>query len=131
MIVADASVVVAALVAAGPAGERARARLAGDVIAAPHVLDLEVTSAVRRLAAAGILDDRSARQCLHDLAALRVRRAPHVRLLPRCWELRQNLTVYDAAYIALAELLDVRVVTADRRLAVAPGIRCEVELLAA
>ena len=64
-----------------------------------------------------------------DLASLPLRRARHVNLLSRCWELRENLTPYDAAYVALAEALDVTLVTADRRMAQAPGPRCTVEVL--
>ena len=80
---------------------------------------------------AGQLDERRVRLALTDLAALPIRRAPHRPLLARCWELRDNVTVYDAAYVALAELLDVVLLTADARLASAPpGTRCEFELLA-
>ena len=64
-----------------------------------------------------------------DLSELPIRRVSHRRLLDRCWELRQNLTVYDAAYVALAELLDLVLVTGDLRLSKAPGLRCQVELL--
>jgi predicted nucleic acid-binding protein len=62
-----------------------------------------------------------------DLEQVPLTRCPHVPLLHRCWELRHNLTTYDAAYVALAELLDAALLTADRRLARASGIRCEVE----
>jgi predicted nucleic acid-binding protein len=92
--------------------------------------DLEVASVLRRAALAGRLDDRRAGQALADLDALPLRRAPHVPLLPRIWELHRNVTVYDAAYIALAEALDVPLVTSDQRLGRAPGARCEVELVA-
>ncbi len=64
-----------------------------------------------------------------DLAALSLDRMPHRPLLARCWELRDNLTPYDASYVALAERLGVTLVTADARLARAPGIRCDVEVL--
>ncbi|MBA2437334.1 MAG: type II toxin-antitoxin system VapC family toxin, partial [Acidimicrobiia bacterium] len=67
---------------------------------------------------------------LADLESLRLERVPHRRMLRRCWELRDNVTVYDAAYVALAEHLGVTLVTADRRLTEAPGPRCEVELIA-
>jgi len=129
LIVVDASVVVTALADDGPDGDRARQRLRGERLAAPHLLDLEVTSAWRRLAAAGHLDERRARLALADLQGLRVVRVWHATLLDRCWELRDNFTVYDAAYVALAELLEVTLVTADGKLAKAPGARCPIEAL--
>ena len=78
---------------------------------------------------AGALDSRRAGLALDDLAALPVQRAPHLPLLRRCWELRENLTVYDAAYVSLAEALQVLLLTGDRRLARAPGPRCQIEVL--
>ena len=129
MIVVDASVIVTALADDEPDGDRARERLRGERLAAPHLLDLEVTSAWRRLVAAGELDERRARLALADLQGLRVERVRHGSLLDRCWELRGNLTVYDAAYVALAELLEVILVTADAKLAKAPGSRCPIEVL--
>ncbi len=129
MIVVDASVVVTALADDGADGDQVRERLRAERLVAPHLLDLEVLSAWRRLAAAGGLDDRRVVLALADLGALRVERVAHGALLGRCWELRSNLTVYDAAYVALAEALDVSLLTADRRLAEAPGIRCPVELI--
>lgn len=129
MIVVDASVIVTALGDDGPDGDRARQRLRGERLAAPHLLDLEVTSAWRRLAAAGDLDERRARLALADLQGLRVDRVRHGTLLDRCWELRDNLTVYDAAYVALAELLEVTLVTADGQLSRTPGARCPIEVL--
>ena len=129
MIVVDASVVVTALGDDGPDGEHARRRLRGERLAAPHVFDLEVTSAWRRLASTGEVDGRRAELAIADLRGLRVDRVPHGPLLDRCWELRANLTVYDAAYVALAEVLDVTLLTADSRLASALGCRCPIELL--
>jgi predicted nucleic acid-binding protein len=130
VIVVDASVVVTALADDGPDGEHARRRLRGVRLAAPHVIDLEVTSAWRRLASAGDLDPRRAEMAIADLRSLRLDRVPHAPLLDRCWELRANLTVYDAAYVALAEVLDTTLLTADSRLANAPGRRCPTDLLA-
>ena len=129
MIVVDASVVVTGLADDGPGGDQVRARLRSERLVAPHLLDLEVISAWRRLAAAGALDERRAALARHDLASLRIDRIAHVPLLERCWELRGALSVYDAAYVAIAELLEVPLLTADRRLAAAPGIGCEVEVL--
>jgi predicted nucleic acid-binding protein len=120
VIVIDASVLAAAL---GDDGDAARKRLRGQELAAPEIVDLEVTSVWRRT----LTDERRAALALTDLAELPLTRAPHRPLLPRCWQLRHNLTPYDAAYVALAEVLDVALVTADRRLARATGIRCAVE----
>jgi predicted nucleic acid-binding protein len=130
MIVVDASVVASALGDDGQDGERARARLAGERLAAPELIDLEVVSVWRRAACSGRLDPRRAGQALRDLADLPLARAPHAPLIARVWALRDNLSPYDAAYVALAEALDETFVTADRGIARAPGVRCEVEQLA-
>ena len=129
MLVVDASVLAPALGDDGSDGDTARARLHGEALTAPELIDLEVASVVRRQLLAGHLDRRRAEMALTDLVALPVRRVPHRRLLGRCWQLRQNLTVYDASYVALAELLDVVLVTSAVRLSLAPGIRCRVEVL--
>ena len=129
MIVVDASVIVTALADDGADGDRARHRLRGERLVAPHVIDLEVVSAWRRLAAAGAMDGRRVELAMADLLALRLERVGHGPLLGRCWELRANLMVYDAAYVALAEALSATLVTADRRLADAPGCRCVVDVL--
>jgi predicted nucleic acid-binding protein len=129
VIVVDASVLVTGLADDGGDGDRVRERLRNERLAAPQVIDLEVASAWRRLLAAGHLDERRAALALADLAALRIERAPHRSLLERCWELRDDLTIYDAAYVALAELVGTVLLTGDARLANAPGIRCEVELV--
>ena len=129
MIVVDASVLVPALSDDGHDGAEARARLASHVLVAPELIDLEVVSVFRRLARMGRLEARRVNLALADLDDLPLRRAPHLPLLTRCWELRGNMTIYDAAYIALAEAMEVVFVTADARLARAPGIGCEVEVL--
>jgi predicted nucleic acid-binding protein len=129
LIVVDASVLAPALADDGADGDGARDRLAGERLAVPALADLEVTLVLRRAALSGRLDDRRAGQALSDLAALPLRRAPHLPLLARIWQLRENLTVYDAAYVALAEALEVSLLTSDRRLSKAPGIQCEVEVL--
>lgn len=125
----DASVLVTALGDDGPDGERHRQRLRGQRLAAPHLLDVEVVSAWRRLAAAGHLDERRAALARADLRSLPIDRVPHAPLLERSWELRANLTCYDAAYVALAELIGVPLVTADAKLASTPGPRCTIEVL--
>lgn len=129
MIVVDAAVIATALADDGPDGDRARAALATHELAAPELIDLEVASVYRRLSSSGRLDDRRARLALADLEALPLVRGAHAGLLARCWELRHNLTVYDAAYVALAEVLSAPLLTADARLAKAPGVRCEITLL--
>jgi len=129
VIVADASVLAVALADDGPDGDQARARLRGERVILPELADLEVASVLRRQLAAGAVDARRAGLALADLAALPAQRAPHRRLLARCWELRDNLTVYDAAYVALAEAMQATLLTADRRLARAPGPRCPIEIL--
>lgn len=129
MIVVDASVLAPALGDDGDDGDRARARLRGERLIAPHLIDVEVASAWRGLAAAGHLSARRVALALTDLQELPIRRAPHKPLLARCWELRANLTMYDATYVALAEALEAPLITADKRLAAAPGLRCQVEVL--
>jgi predicted nucleic acid-binding protein len=129
VLVVDASVLAPALADDTFDGDTARARLRGQALIAPELIDLEVASVLRRQLLAGDLDTRRAEQALADLVDLPMRRVPHRRLLGRCWELRENLSVYDAAYVALAELLDVVLVTGDVRLSRAPGLRCQVEVL--
>jgi predicted nucleic acid-binding protein len=129
VIVVDASVLTTALGDDGVDGRRARTRLSGEQLVAPEVIDLEVISAWRRLCAAGQLGSDRASQAVADLLAFRVERVPHKPLLQRCWELRDNVTVYDAAYIALAETIRATLLTADERLTNAPGARCAFELL--
>lgn len=131
MIVVDASVMAPALGDDGPDGDLARARLRGERLVAPYLIDLEVVSVWHRQVAAGAMDVRRAELALADLVATPIRRAPHEPLLPRCWQLRANLTTYDAAYVALAEALGAPLVTADRRLGRAVGIRCEIIVLRA
>lgn len=129
MIVVDASVVVVALADDGDDGDRARGRLRDERLAAPHLIDIEVVSAWRRLAAAGQIDERRAGMARADLRELRIERVPHGPLVERCWQLRSNLTAYDAAYVALAEMIDAPLLTADAKLANTPGPRCTIEVL--
>jgi len=128
VIVADASVLVVALADDGPDGDQARARLRGERLTVPELADLEVGSVLRRQIKAGALNSRRARLALDDLAALPARRAPHRPLLRRCWELRDNLTIYDAAYVALAEAMNTALLTGDQKLARAPGPQCPIEI---
>jgi len=130
LIVVDASVLAPALGDDGPAGQRARERLRDEDLAAPELIDLEVVAVLRRAARARHLQPARAAEAMKNLVALPMARVSHRFLIERIWELRENLTSYDASYIALAELLDTPLVTADRGLAQAPGARCEVSLLA-
>lgn len=129
MLVVDASVLAVALADDDRDGDVARERLRGEGLAAPELIDLEVASVLRRQLLGGALSPRRASFALLDLADLPLERAPHLPLLARCWELRENLTVYDAAYVALAEALEVALVTGDSRMAQAPGLRCAIEVL--
>lgn len=128
MLVVDASVLVVALADDGTDGDVARARLRGEDLAAPDLIDLEVASVLRGRLAGGHIDLRRAELALDDLSDLPMARVPHRRLIARCWELRSNLTVYDAAYVSLAEALDATLLTGDARLARARGPRCSIEV---
>lgn len=129
MIVVGAGVVVEAVGGSSERNLAATRRIQQEAAIAPQVLDLEVASALRSLVRRGGLPEPLARLALRHLAVLPIVRMPHEPLLERCWELRQNLTVYDASYVALAETTGARLLTSDRRLARAPGVRCEIELL--
>jgi predicted nucleic acid-binding protein len=125
-VVVDASVVVAALVDAGPVGRWAETWIAADALAAPHLLPAEVTNVVRRACAAGELSTQDAALALTDLADLDVSLFGFGPVAERVWELRDNLSAYDAWYAALAEALACPLVTLDRRLARTPGLACPV-----
>ena len=128
MIVVDASVLVNALADDDTDGDRARERLLADTdLHAPSLVDLEVVSVLRWHVGAGDLDDRRARLAIADLHALSLTRYPHLPLVERVWELRHNLTPYDASYVALAEALQCTLLTADHRLSRAPGPACPME----
>lgn len=129
MIVVDGSVAVTAVAAVGRGADRALRRIARELALAPHVLDLEVTSALRRMLRRGEVTADGARRGLRRLDGLGIRRVGHAPLIARCWELRDNLTPYDASYVALAEQTGATLLTGDAHLARAPGIECEVELL--
>ena len=130
MIVADNSVVTELLVGSDQTLATAIARvLDGRPVVVPELLDLEAVSAIRRLARAGAIDDAVAGRAVRALADLPFERAPHAPLIPRIWELRDNVSPYDAAYVALAETLGASLLTTDARLSRAPGLRCTVELI--
>ena len=129
MIVVDASVVVSALLIDGEEGDAAREALRSDAAHAPHLLDVEVTSAVRRWVLAGRLPVEEARSSIRDLADLAITRHGHEPVLDRVLDLRDAVSAYDGTYLALAELLGATMVTGDRRLSRAPGVRCPVSVI--
>ena len=130
MIVVDASVVANALADDSADGELARRRLTeASVLAAPDLVDVETVSVLRRRWLAGDLTARRFSAAVDDLATLKLTRLPTLPLMRRAYELRANVTPYDATYVAVAEHLSWRLVTADARLARAPGIRCTVEII--
>ena len=129
MLVIDASVLAVALLDDGPDGDQIRHRLRGEELAAPALIDLEVASVWRGLARGGHLDARRVGLALDDLRDLPIQRVEHTPFLVRCWELRDNLTIYDAAYIALAETLQAPLLTGDRRLSRSTGPGCAIEVI--
>ena len=129
MLVIDASVLAVALLDDGQDGDTVRDRLRGEQLAAPALIDLEVASVWRGRARDGHLDPRRVRLALDDLQELPLQRVEHTSLLVRCWELCDNLTIYDAAYVALAEALQAPLLTGDRRLARSTGPRCTIEVM--
>jgi len=130
LIVIDASAVIEMLL--GLDGAEAvieRAFSKNETLHAPHLLDVEVAQVVRRYWRAGELTAARGEEALHDLADLPIQRYPHEPLLGRIWQLRSNVTAYDAAYIALAEGLAAGLLTLDKALARVPGVRVAVEVL--
>lgn len=125
MIVIDAGVVVSLLV-----GGLDAASLGEDELAVPHLIDSEVTNALRRLVLRGDLTDTQGAAALAGFLALALTRFAAHSLRPRMWELRHNLSAYDATYLALAEQIDARaLLTTDRRLAGVPRPRCAIEVV--
>lgn len=124
MIVVDASAMVAFLADGDAIGEATRSIIADHGVAYPSLLPFEVTSTMRRLVTNRATDARFAHQCLARLAAFRATEVGFGPLADRIWELRGQVTAYDAAYVALAELFDVPLLTLDDRLRRAKGSRC-------
>jgi predicted nucleic acid-binding protein len=129
MIVLDASAAVDWFLQT-PAGRRIESRIFShkESLHTPHLLDLEVTQVLRRLVRQGVVSARRADEAASDLLNLRIQRYPHFPFLPRIWQLRHNLSAYDAAYIVLAEELGAALVTRDSRLASSPGHSATIEL---
>lgn len=130
MIVLDASAAVDWLLQTA-AGQLIDSRIfsRNESLHAPYLLDVEVAQVLRRLVRSGSLPAQRAQEAVDDLVDLSMTRYSHVVLLPRIWQLRHNLTAYDAAYVALAEVLDAPVVTRDGRMAAAHGHRAAIEVL--
>ena len=129
MIVLDASVLANIVGDDGLIGEASRARLAAATEASiPDLADVETVAVLRKRWLAGDLTNRRFRSAIDDLLALPIARFPTGPLMVRAYELRGNVTAYDASYIALAEGLACTLVTADVRLARAPAIKCRVEI---
>lgn len=130
LAVVDASVLVAFYAADDPRRQAVAVRLAGgDALYAPAHLDAEIVSALRGLSRSNKALDAAAPRALRHLADFPIRRVPLASLLQRIWQLRSNVTAYDAAYVALAEGLDAPLITCDSRLAESSGPHCAFELL--
>ena len=130
MIVVDASAVLEFLLQT-PIGGRVEARLfRSDVeFHAPHLIDVEVTQGLRRLVRTGDVSADRAAEAIEDLRDLDLHRHPHLDLVDRAWMLRENVTAYDAMYVALAEALDATIVTCDAPLAKTPGHRARIDVV--
>lgn len=126
MIVVDASVLVAASVLADDAADWARRVIVVDDLAAPHLAPVEAQQAIRRLLQRDAIGVRIANQARLDVLAVNLDLHPFAPFADRVWSLRENLTAYDAWYVAVAEALDCPLATLDRRLADAPGLSCDV-----
>jgi predicted nucleic acid-binding protein len=130
VIVADASALVEVLLRKQTADAiAARLFASGLALHVPYLLDVEVAHVIRRHAAGGEIVPERGHELLRDFVDIPMQRHPHDWLLPRIWELRHNLTAYDALYIALAEALDAPLITRDARLATAPGHYAKVEVV--
>jgi predicted nucleic acid-binding protein len=130
MIVVDASVIVALLVDNTDVGEAVRIRLQGDVqTSAPDLINLETLSGLRKLERAALISSNQRSNAVARLQQLGIGREPTTPMIQRIEQLRDSVTPYDAAYVALAEALDCPLLTTDRRLARAPGPRCDFEVL--
>jgi predicted nucleic acid-binding protein len=130
VIVVDASALLEVLLRT-PRGVTIEGRLfdAAESLHSPHLLDVEVAQVIRRFAIAREIDGTRAQAALQDFIDFPIWRHAHVSLLPRVWSLRENLSAYDAVYVALAEALDATLLTHDRRLASAARRHVSVELV--
>lgn len=131
MIVIDTSAIIAALANRPPVDELVARLMSDPDLHAPHLIDVEVLHALRRLVASGDLREDQAQDVRSDFRDLVITRYPHQPLADRMWELRHNVTAYDAAFVALAEALDAPLVTCDGHLARATGHVARIELFGA
>ena len=125
-VVCDASALVALLLDGGSDGRWAQRALAGAELAAPGIVGFEAANIIRRHELAGLVSADQSAQAHADLLDLQIELWPYEVVAPRAWELRHNLSIYDAGYVAVAEIVDATLVTLDRRIGGAPGIRCVV-----
>lgn len=128
LVVADSSFLVALLLEPGPAGTWAVGQIAAADLAAPELVLFETANVARRLEATKRIGRGEAEQAHADLLALPIALWPYAVLADRAWELRRNLTSYDASYVALAELLEAPLLTLDRKIGKVRGLRCEVRV---
>lgn len=125
-VACDASALVALLLDGGPEGRRVTQELDGADLVAPALVAFEAANIIRRHELAGLVSADQAAQAHADLLDLAIEYWPYELLAPRAWQLRQNLSIYDAGYVAVAELTDATLVTLDRRIVGAPGLRCRI-----
>ncbi|HTA14916.1 MAG TPA: type II toxin-antitoxin system VapC family toxin [Solirubrobacteraceae bacterium] len=125
-IVCDASALVALLLDNGSDGQWVTETIVGGDLVAPHLVEFESANIIRRHELAGIISADQAAQAHADLVDLAIEQWPYELLAARAWELRHNLSTYDASYVALAELIGARLVTLDKRIGRAPGLQCAI-----
>lgn len=125
-VICDASALTALLIDGGPDGSWVTEAVAGADLAAPALVGFETANILRRHELAGLITADQAAQAHVDLLDLAIEHWPYELLATRAWQLRQNLSIYDASYVALAELLGATLVTLDRRIGGAPGLRCAI-----
>ena len=132
MIVVDASAILALLLNTTEASNIEK-RLVGvtESLHAPHLIDLEIAHVLRRYVNLGQLTREQGERGITEVTEFQITRYPHYPFLPRIWTLRQNVTAYDAVYLALAETLPAPLITCDARLAAAPGHQAAIELFGA
>jgi predicted nucleic acid-binding protein len=130
LIVVDASALIEVLLGTS-AGSRLAERFfaQGETLYAPHLIDVEVAQVLRRYVREKLFGAERGVEALEDLADFPIARYPHQPFLPRIWELRHNVTAYDAVYLALAEALAAPLVTCDAKLASASGHQAQIELM--